>query len=67
MSYDAWKTRSPNDGIPDLARCHRCNAPCGGTEDHYDGEIVCEQCLKPRWEIGKNGWDASDEITREDI
>jgi len=21
----------------------------------------------PRWEIGKNGWDASDEATREDI
>lgn len=43
MSYDAWKTRSPDDGQPDLARCHRCNDPCGGVEDEY-GEFICADC-----------------------
>lgn len=26
-----------------------------------------ESHVPPRWEVGKNGWDTSDEATREDI
>lgn len=43
MTYDSWKTRSPDDGQPDMARCHRCNALVGGIEDEY-GEFICEDC-----------------------
>lgn len=44
MTYDSWKTRSPDDGIPDLQHCVRCNAKSGGLEDEF-GDFVCEDCL----------------------
>ena len=48
MSYDDWKTRGPDDGQPQLARCHRCNASLGCLEDECEedcyGEFICAQC-----------------------
>lgn len=48
MTYDAWKTRSPDDGQPDLAKCHRCNASLGCLESEFEeneyGEFVCAEC-----------------------
>ncbi len=34
----------------------------------YSVRMVDSETIEPpRWEIGKNGWDASDDATREDI
>lgn len=44
MTYDAWKTRSPDDGIPQIALCDRCNAIGNIAEDEY-GEFVCASCV----------------------
>lgn len=45
--------------------CDQCPEPMEGP--HHP---ECYRFFEPpaeRWEVGKNGWDASDEITREDI
>ena len=48
MSYDSWKTRSPDDGQPQVAKCHRCNASLGCLESECDeneyGEFICAEC-----------------------
>jgi hypothetical protein len=45
VTYDTWKTRSPDDGVPQALRCVRCNTKSSFYEDDEGGEFVCESCL----------------------
>ena len=51
--------------VREIGPCEQCSAH-PGAEHHPE----CMYYVEPaplRWEIGKNGWDASDHETREDI
>lgn len=53
MTYDAWKTRSPDDGAPQAARCERCNAKGSHDENEY-GEFICDDCEQ---NAAERAWD----------
>lgn len=44
MTYDQWKTRSPDDCLPQISLCERCNAKGSLDENEY-GEFVCANCV----------------------
>ncbi len=48
MSYDQWKTRSPDDGQAQIAKCFRCNASLecleNEAEENEFGEFICDDC-----------------------